>query len=368
MARSANSSKGVDVSDFESISSDNLATPARTIAGVLRAFHVLELERDCAEAILGAAGLPARALEQPDFAISLDVELAMLLSAIRRLEPTRSPTTVLFERRARFGLRSLGVLGMAMRHAPTVREAYAAMLEFPGLSWGHTRLIARPAGEQLALCYVMASPIPPTATPEEAARLTEFCTVMDLVSGTRNVEDLVHRALSGARVTLPFARPHDWGRVAGRLPYPVEFGAHEAAFLLPADFHQRALPEADDLAFAQFVSAARRLSDGFSHDVALSERVVRILWAQCPAPSRGEVAQRLGLSERSLTRRLAAEGGSYASLLAQVQVERAQTFLRARTLSIAEIGYRMGYSDPAAFSRAFTGWTGLPPSTWRERL
>jgi hypothetical protein len=74
----------------------------------------------------------------------------------------------------------------------------------------------------------------------------------------------------------------------------------------------------------------------------------------------------LGKSERSLTRQLGAEGTSYTELLAQVQEERAKNFLRSAVLSVAEVGYRLGYSEPAAFSRAFTQWTGVSPLKWRK--
>lgn len=355
------------MSDGELFSSDNLATPLRTVAGVLRCFGVLGVDASQAEAIFAGVGLPRRALVEPDFPILLETELAAILAALRRLEPGRSALTLLFERRARFGLESLGVLGMAMRHAPTTREAYRALLSFPGLSWGHTRLIARVEGDMLACHYTMAPPATLSAPAAEIARLVEFCTVMDMVSGTRNNEDLVSPHLPTVAVVLPFDRPGDWERVAPSLPYPVQFNASEAKNLFPASLGTTALPNANALAFNLFYTAARRLSEGFAQDITLTERVTRLLWAYCPAMSRREMAQRLHLSERSLTRRLSAESASYAGLLAQVQAERAQSFLRNSALSVAEIGYRMGYSDPAAFSRAFSSWTGAPPSDWRRR-
>ena len=93
---------------------------------------------------------------------------------------------------------------------------------------------------------------------------------------------------------------------------------------------------------------------------------MRWLWAYTPPPGRGEVAELLATSERNLTRQLAAEGTSYSELLARVQSERAKNLLRNRALSVSEIGYRLGYAEPAAFSRAFTRWTGQSPLKWRH--
>jgi AraC-like DNA-binding protein len=108
------------------------------------------------------------------------------------------------------------------------------------------------------------------------------------------------------------------------------------------------------------------MSQMLAEDVSLEERVTRWLWAYTPPPNRSELADLLAMSERSLTRQLKLEGTSYSTLLARVQSERAQNFLRSSGLSVGEIGYRLGYSEPAAFTRAFTHWTGESPLQWRR--
>lgn len=71
-------------------------------------------------------------------------------------------------------------------------------------------------------------------------------------------------------------------------------------------------------------------------------------------------------SERSLTRLLTAQNTSYTELLALLQQERAQNFLRNRSLTVTEISERLGYSEPAAFTCAFSNWTGVSPLKWRK--
>lgn len=84
-----------------------------------------------------------------------------------------------------------------------------------------------------------------------------------------------------------------------------------------------------------------------------------------PPMRSGDIARRLGMSERSLARGLMAEGTSYRALLQQVQGERARNLLRSPSATAASVAYRMGYSDPAAFSRAFASWTGETPGAWK---
>ena len=105
-----------------------------------------------------------------------------------------------------------------------------------------------------------------------------------------------------------------------------------------------------------------------AEDIGLSERVTRWLWAYTPPLKRGEIASQLAVSERTLTRQLGKEGTSYATLLAQVQAERARNLLRNPNLTITEVGYRLGYTEPATFTRAFTKWSGMAPLKWRNAL
>lgn len=78
------------------------------------------------------------------------------------------------------------------------------------------------------------------------------------------------------------------------------------------------------------------------------------------------VARDLGCSRQTLYRRLKAEGTSYAQLLDGLRKRLALRYLRDG-LSVKDAGYRLGFSDPAAFSRAFKRWTGRSPSDLRTR-
>jgi hypothetical protein len=78
-------------------------------------------------------------------------------------------------------------------------------------------------------------------------------------------------------------------------------------------------------------------------------------------------AAALGTSERSLQRRLAAAGVSYRQLLDVARKEAAERYLSDARLSIAEIAYLLGYSEAAAFNRAFRRWRHERPQVFRQR-
>lgn len=79
------------------------------------------------------------------------------------------------------------------------------------------------------------------------------------------------------------------------------------------------------------------------------------------------IAKRLGLSTRSLQRRLSEEQTSYNDLLADVRQEFAKRYLARGTLTASQVAYLIGFTEPPAFFKAFKRWTGLTPREFQER-
>ncbi len=73
------------------------------------------------------------------------------------------------------------------------------------------------------------------------------------------------------------------------------------------------------------------------------------------------------MSPRTLARKLEDAGTHFAELQREVRRARAEKLLENRSLRLGDIADRLGFSDQAAFSRAFRQWTGETPSAWRDR-
>jgi len=79
----------------------------------------------------------------------------------------------------------------------------------------------------------------------------------------------------------------------------------------------------------------------------------------------GTCADLTGMSNRTLQRRLAEHGTSFNQLLDQTRFDRAKQLLNDRSINVTEIGYELGYANPANFTRAFQRWAGVSPRQHR---
>jgi AraC-like DNA-binding protein len=77
------------------------------------------------------------------------------------------------------------------------------------------------------------------------------------------------------------------------------------------------------------------------------------------------IAGELGMSERTLQRRLTDEGSSFKQLLTETRREQAREFLIDPALDIKEVAFLLGYEDQNSFYRAFRLWEGDTPANWR---
>ena len=81
----------------------------------------------------------------------------------------------------------------------------------------------------------------------------------------------------------------------------------------------------------------------------------------------GQVARRLGMSQRTLARRLASEDLTFASVLDGLRLDLADRYLADADLSISEIAWLLGYREVSAFTHAFKRWTGKTPREVRTQ-
>jgi AraC-like DNA-binding protein len=82
--------------------------------------------------------------------------------------------------------------------------------------------------------------------------------------------------------------------------------------------------------------------------------------------NRQTVARTLGMSERTLSRRLADEGTTYDELVDQLRRSLALQYIKAPSISVSQIAWLLGYEGSTSFNHAFVRWTGRSPSVVRK--
>lgn len=163
-----------------------------------------------------------------------------------------------------------------------------------------------------------------------------------------------------------YPEPEYARRYRDRLP-PLRFATGANQLRFPVALLDLPLHTADPLT-ARLVTrqCEQELNQlGFNGDIVTQ---VRALLAEVDAgyPDLDAVARRLHLSTRTLKRRLQARGLGFQQLLDEARRRDAQRLLDDASLSIEKIAMRLGYNDPANFTRAFRRWTGSPPTAHRD--
>lgn len=85
-------------------------------------------------------------------------------------------------------------------------------------------------------------------------------------------------------------------------------------------------------------------------------------------PSILQIGEHMGMSSRTLTRRLSDSGLSFRTLVKQTQERISIDLLKNTSRSVGEIAFQTGFSEQSAFSRAFKQWTGQSPLDYRNRV
>lgn len=166
-------------------------------------------------------------------------------------------------------------------------------------------------------------------------------------------------------------------------PAPHRFEEHRRLFgVLPQFGANETTVTFDDAALALPVrdAAPSRLGvylEGYARallaalPVAEDDLRGHVLRALISAFPRGDasveaVALRLGLTARTLQRKLAQAATSFAQLLDEARLRTAKKYLGDPTLPLAEVSFLLGFRDPSTFHRAFRRWTGQTPGAWRD--
>jgi AraC-like DNA-binding protein len=252
----------------------------------------------------------------------------------------------------------LGALGLALKTAPTVADALRRLVRYI-LVLSDTleyELLDRPWGQAFTL----------NGRPHHrrGASLANECALAAVTSALRQS---VGMPLAPREVTFRHAAP-------STDRFHREFFGCAVAFQAPLDaLHLSSEQLSQRTLLADEGLSAYLLAQLDDLRAQRSERslVAAVRGAVADSlpdgqPSRSQIARRLGMSERTLHRRLADDGESFQTLATQARREAAESLLGSQHHNLVDVAFLTGFSDQTAFTRAFKRWTGMTPASYRE--
>jgi AraC-like DNA-binding protein len=259
-----------------------------------------------------------------------------------------------------FDLRELGLLHYVLASSDTLDDALQRSARY-----------STTVNEGLSLKYVERNDVAIAFNYVGVARHSDRHQIEFIVTTVvRACRDLTGRHLVPHRVQFTHHRDEDYSEISAFLGVDVEFGAGVDEVAFPRTIRDLPVVSADpylgDLLIGYCEEAlARRLK----RDGAVRSAIENVIAPLLPHGKArvDEIARRLGLSPRTLARRIAAEGLTFGSVLDQLRSDLAQRHLRYSTLSISQIAWLLGYQEVSAFTHAFKRWTGMTPREMRAQ-
>ncbi|QFU76454.1 AraC family transcriptional regulator [Halioglobus maricola] len=256
----------------------------------------------------------------------------------------------------------LGPIGAAMNIAPTVREGLQQLESFTRLhvSYIDANVQSSPSGIIIQMIYH-----------EDTGTLEKFHTETAMLLFQKYVETCTGKELTDARYKMAFPAPDDPQTYQGIFHGEVCFDAECNSVEIPRQwldlpspyFHAEMWEEAQ-------IKLSRLLADqvGSANDTFTRHIRALLQSSEPPLPDLEEVAGRLFVSQRTLNRRLQAEGTNYRQLKSAALAERAKAYLVHTSDSVESIAATLAYQDAANFRRAFRKSTGFSPDQFRKNL
>jgi AraC-like DNA-binding protein len=180
------------------------------------------------------------------------------------------------------------------------------------------------------------------------------------------VEHMCGPAWRPVEVRFAYDEPEDLRPYQEVFGCRVRFNAELTGVVFPAALLALPLPRANAERHAQLEAQIRAARSRSGMSFAEQVRAVLPQAILGGASAEAEVAEVFAMHERTLRRRLLAEGAHFHDLLAGARRELAMQLLANTRLGVGDIARALGYADPNVFSRAFRGWAGVSPTIWRE--
>jgi len=253
-------------------------------------------------------------------------------------------------------------LGMAMRIAPDLRTAIDVVTEFAHIRWPLVRLTRLEDPNTIMIAVKLLVP----------AHQHNWQLTMCIVALA--FQTIAKTILSHGSETIRYqfeGEPPSYAeRLAELFEGNVSWGHSRAAIVVPKVLGSQASPVASDASFTALLSALRKLAAarGRPHSDIAAKVAFTLDSMTRGRLDAAEVARKLGISKRTLERRLAEEGTSFRDLSSESYKKRLEHLLLDPRMTADVIAERLGYHDASSLLRASRRLYGISLSKLRRQV
>jgi len=306
--------------------------------------------------LLASAGIDPASLEAPGARVETEKISRLWEIAVAR---SGNPAIALAQHH-RPRPKSFDLVGYTMMSCANLKDALGRLVRYLRILSDVLTLNQSEAGGLYQLTFDLHGgrhPVPRQRMEFILLTLVNFCR---WISG----QDIDPRA-----VAISWPAPRDLAPYREAFRCPVSFDARICCLVFALEDLSRPLPTSNPVLARMHERFAGEYLAQFDHGQT-SHRLREVIVRRLPdgEPRRDHVARELGMSERTLQRRLVEEGSSFVQLLDDTRRELAEQYLSRLQLSFGEAAYLLGFSDQSSFFRACKRWFGVPPGEYRRRL
>jgi AraC-like DNA-binding protein len=180
-------------------------------------------------------------------------------------------------------------------------------------------------------------------------------------------QDVMGPAFAPRELRVTFPEPPDPDGYARALGTSVRFGQPTNQWVFDAVWLDRRPALGNAVTYAQIREICDRLLDEVQRRAGVVGSVRDLLLTRLMRDLRlDDVAGELGVSVRTLRRRLAERGTSYRQIVDDLRRDLAIKYLRDTGMTVEDVAFALGFDDAANFRRAFRRWTSATPQTFRQ--
>jgi AraC-like DNA-binding protein len=303
--------------------------------------------------LLGPSGFTERDVSEPGRRFSLEAYIAI----VERARALTSEPGLGYPWGLQMRISTFGFLGFATMSAATLRGAFDLAMQFASLMSTAEGMRLQVEGDVASLTFDEGA---------DFGSVRDVIAIARLVGVWRIAETITNREL---KATVEIALPEpSYQRRFDHLVPPMRWGQPATRAIFSAEVLDYPLVMASPVALQLAVDHCNREVQTLSSQGRVVQAARRVLAKpEGGFRSADEVAEALGMSKRTLGRKLSLAGSSLAALLDGERRDRALLLLNTRDMSQAEVAERLGYASVQNFERAFQRWTGMTPAAYRRR-